>query len=211
MDTTVMAIAEETAKTMRAHGYMESTIAQTMKGFRYLASHCGDRPYAPVLGREWIEATKPGGGTYCENYIGFKRKIVHLCDSYIADEKVDLSTRSYAPPQPTPKSPLLMGALAAYGEHNRERGLAPGTCSYYERLAREYALFLEGVGIAEIGSADAASVLGFMTAISAKWTGTSTYHLASNFRPFLKWLSSGSKETTSSTPSRCRAPGGSTV
>ena len=33
MDTTVTAIAEEAAKAMRAHGYMESSIAQSMKGF----------------------------------------------------------------------------------------------------------------------------------------------------------------------------------
>lgn len=188
MDTTVMTIAGKTAETMRAHGYMESSVAQTLKGFRYLADHCGGRPYTPALGREWIEAAKPGGGRYRENYIGFKRKIVHLCDSYAADEEVDLSTRNCAPPQPAPESPLLLETLSAYGEHNGERGLAPSTCSCYERLAREYALFLEGSGIADADGADAASVLGFMATMSAKWAGTSTYHLASNLRPFLKWL-----------------------
>lgn len=33
MDATVMAIAEGAAKAMRAHGYTESSIAQSMKGF----------------------------------------------------------------------------------------------------------------------------------------------------------------------------------
>lgn len=188
MDTTVMAIAEEAAKAMRSNGYMESSIAQNMKGFRYLSDHCGYQPYTPTLGKDWIEAPKPGGGAYCENYVGFKRKIVHLCDSYIAEGKVDLSVISSVPPQPIPKSPLLQKVLAAYGVHNKERGLALGTCNYYERLAREYALFLEEIGITDIDNADAASVLGFMVAISAKWTRTSTYHLATNFRPFLKWL-----------------------
>src|SRR5690606_37894696 len=101
---------------------------------------------------------------------------------------VDLSGISYAPPQPMPASPSLLATLYSYAAHNEEHGLAGNTCNYYNRMAREYAHFLEGSGIICIDDADTASVLGFMAAISAKWAGSTTYHIATNFRPFLKWL-----------------------
>lgn len=188
VDTEVSAIANVVAQSLRASGYMESTIAQYMKGFRYLADFCGGEPYCPELGTAYADAPKPDSSPYCPNYVGFKRKVAHLCDAYVEHGIVDLSGISYAPPQPMPASPSLLATLSSYAAHNEEHGLAGNTCNYYNRMAREYALFLEGSGIICIDDADAASVLGFMAAISAKWAGSTTYHIATNFRPFLKWL-----------------------
>ena len=191
MDTQVSAIADAVACSLRANGYLESTIAQYMKGFRYLADFCGGRPYSPPLGALYADAPKPDGGPYCENYVRFKRKVVRLCDGYVGQGVVDMSVISYAPPRPMPESPSLLATLSAYSAHNEGRGLARGTRDYYDRLAREYALFLEGSRISRFDDADAASVLGFMVAASAKWAGSTTYHIATNFRPFLKWLGRG--------------------
>ena len=188
MDTQVSTIADAVARSLRANGYMESTVAQYMKGFRYLADFCGERHYSPPLGAVYADAPKPDGSPYCENYVRYKRKIVHLCDGYVGEGVIDLSKISYAPPRPAPASPSLLATLSAYSQHNEDRGLAKNTCNYYGRLAREYALFLEDSGISRLDDADAASVLGFMAAVSAKWTGSTTYHIATNFRPFLKWL-----------------------
>ena len=188
MDTTVSTIANAVARSMRASGYMESTIAQYMKGLRYLEDFCRGEPYRPELGAAYVDARKPDGRPYSRNYVGHKRKVVHLCDTYTEHDIVDLSAISYAPTQPMPSSPSLLATLALYDAYNEERGLARSTCGYYGRLAREYALFLEGAGITCIEDADAASVLGFMATMAAKWTCSTTYHIATNFMPFLKWV-----------------------
>lgn len=139
----------------------------------------------------YADAPKPDGGPYCENYVRFKRKVVRLCDGYVGQGVVDMSVISYAPPRPMPESPSLLATLSAYSAHNEDRGLARGTRDCYDRLAREYALFLEGSRISRFDDADAASALGFMVAASAKQAGSATYHIATNFRPFLKWLGRG--------------------
>ena len=58
----------------------------------------------------------------------------------------DLGVRGNRPSQPTPNPQTLADTLSDYGESNEGRGLTAETQGYYSRLAREYLLFLEGLG-----------------------------------------------------------------
>jgi integrase len=88
-----------------------------------------------------------------------------------------------------PSATELRKTLKAYAEHNEEKELAKSTQYIYWRFAREYTLFLESSRqINNINDADAASVLAFLADISSRWSGTGSYHIVSNYRPFLKFL-----------------------
>ena len=187
-DVSISAIAELASDAMRLSGYMESTIRQYLKVFRYLDEFCAGAPYSEETGRAFAESPKPDGTPYSHAYTLHRHKVASICDGVLAGKGVDLSAATKPSALPAPQSPDLAQALEAYRLDNADRGLAGSTCDYYNRLACEYLLYLEGVGVEEVGEADAASVLGFMALMSSKWPGTTTYHLASNFRPFLRWL-----------------------
>lgn len=188
MDTRIDVIAEMAVEALRAAGYMGSTIGQYRKVFRSLASCSADGSYSDEAREAFLSGRKPDGSGYERNYQVFRERVVALCDDWVATGAFDLGTRSSRPAQPMPGSPSLAGTLAGYGRYNEERGLAPETQGYYFRLAREYLLFLEASGADDAAEADASSVLAFMSDIASRWKGTSTYHLASNLRPFLRFL-----------------------
>ena len=188
MDIRIDSIGESVVEALHAAGYMDSTIRVYRKYFRYLKEASGDGLYTEEQGRRWVGASKPDGSPYCENVVGFRRRIVGIADAYADNGHVDLSVRSYEPARPMPESPALLDVLADYGRDDHARGLARGTCDYYWRLAREYAVYLERHGTQSIEDADVASVLGFVADIMGRRTGTDGQHLATNFRPFLKFL-----------------------
>ncbi len=47
---------------------------------------------------------------------------------------------------------------------------------------------MERIGVDDSDDSTPSSVASFMADIAARWPNTSTYHLASNFRPFLRFL-----------------------
>ena len=188
MDTTIQAASDACCVALRAAGYMESTIANYRKGFRMLALFCEDGMINDEGIDAYMAACGPAGGPYEQNYQYFRIRIARLAQQFRDCGSFDLGVCSNRKQPPQPRSQCLGATLRKYLVDCAERGLAKGTCDYYGRLAREYLLYLETLGIDEIDRADARSVLGFMADISSRWANSSTYHLASNFRPFLRWL-----------------------
>ena len=188
MDVTVESAWRACRLALDGAGYRRSTISQYEKGFRMLAEHCG----SGVLTREGVEsflgARRPDGGTYDHDYLRFRERVARLATEYAERGTLDLSARRAGAEAALPSSPALRAALADYARDMEARGLARSTRDYYGRLAREFLLHLESGGAASAGEADAGAVLGFMAWARSRWPGTSSYHLASNFRPFLRWL-----------------------
>ena len=183
----IRSVRELAIETMRASGYMESTIGQYRKYFRYLEAVCEDGLYDQGAASAWVAERKPGGGAYSANVVGAKKRVVDIVDAYWSTGRIDLSVRSWAPSQPMPEATQLLGALLGYDRDNHARGLAKGTRDYYWRLAREFAVFLESGGVETLDDATPHDVLGFLSHILGRWPGTDGQHLATNFRPFLKY------------------------
>lgn len=188
MDISISSICELAVEAMRASGYMESTIGQYRKYFGYLEAACDGGMYDQEAIAEWVAEGKPGGGTYCANVVGAKKRVADIVGAYWATGRIDLSVRSWAPRQPIPEAPQLLDALLDYDRDNHARGLAKSTCDYYWRLAREFAVYLEGEGIVSLDDAMPRDVLGFLSHILSLWPGIDGRHLVANFRPFLKYM-----------------------
>lgn len=182
-------VCESVVETLEAAGYMGSTIRMYKKYFRQLASASDDGIYTGELGRSWSSQTsKPGGGQYSAGVVVFRKRVAHMADTLVESGAADISMQRNAPLQPMPESESLLGTLTSYARHVEERGPAEGTRDYYWRLARECALFLESSGVESDDDAGPASVLGFLSDILSRWTGTDGRHVITNFRPFLKFL-----------------------
>jgi integrase len=175
---------------MRTANYMESTIGMYKRYFKGINDLSTDGIYNVELGLAYASVEiNQKGKPYSLGVKVFRKRVIRIFDTYLLTGVVDLALVRNSPAQPMPNSQELIEVLEDYASENKSRGLAVGTCDYYWRLAREYALFLEsGKQAKGIGDADAASVLAFMSNITAKWHGTSSYHIASNFRPFLRFL-----------------------
>lgn len=189
MDTTIGFISKSVVEAMSAANYMGSTISVYKKYFKYLGDTSEDGLYTKEIGRVWASSKKKASKEpYCDNVRSFKRRIVRICDVFVDHGIIDLSCERNAPPD-VPESSTFKAILVAYERDNEIRGLAPGTKDYYWRLAREYLLFLESAtSIFDIDNADPASILSFMADILSRWRGTDSYHIGTNFRPFLKFL-----------------------
>lgn len=188
MGTSISSIAEHAVEALRAAGYMESTVGQYRKIFRYLAESSEDGMWSEDVGEAFVAAARPDGRPFEHNYQLSRERVVSLCEDFVATGAFDLSMRANRPSAPEPGCDGLCEALADYKRANEARGLAPETRDYYARLARERLLRLERDGVDDVGRATPASVASFMADIATRWSGTSTYHLASNFRPFLRFL-----------------------
>lgn len=191
MGVTVEAICDEAVEKMRSLGYKASTMGQNRKMFSYLAEFAGHGDYAEEIGKRWLGERRPDGKGYCANYLGAKRRVVSIADAFLATGSIDLTCRSYADPQPRPRSGGLLALLADYESYGVERGLAEGTRNYYLRLAREFLLYSESEGASCAEELTPAAVCGFMAAICRRWRGTDGRHIVTNFRPFLKYLGRG--------------------
>lgn len=188
MGTSISSIAEHAFEALRAAGYKESTVGQYRKVFRYLEESTSDGMWRDDVGLRFAAATRPDGRPFHRSYQTSRERVVSLCGDFVATGAFDLSVRANRARIPEPASDGLHATLDEYARANEARGLACETRDYYLRLAREYLLHLEGLGVADASGATPASVASFMADISARWSGTSTYHLASNFRPFLRFL-----------------------
>lgn len=188
MGTSISSIAEHAVEALRAAGYMESTVGQYRKIFRYLEGSSPDGMWSGDVGEAFVSAARPDGRPFEHNYQVSRERVVSLCEDFEATGGFDLSMRANRPGVPEPVHDGLCRTLDDYTRANEARGLAAETRDYYARLAREYLLHLERIGVDDVGHATPASVTSFMSDIAARWSGTSTYHLASNFRPFLRFL-----------------------
>ena len=163
MDTLISSVCELAIEMMRASGYMESTIGQYRKYFRYLESACEDGVDDQEAASAWVAERKPGGGAYSANVVGAKKRVADIVGVYWATGRIDLSVRNWAPCQSMPEAEQLLEALFGYDRDNHARGLARGTRDYYWRLAREFAVFLESEGVERLDDVTPHDVLGFLS------------------------------------------------
>ena len=190
MDATIEEIARAVLSAMEESRYGDLTLKQYRMLFGQLGRFAPDGAYTPEVGAAFAAvASGPRGTAYGKDTLRSRERVARICDAYIATGKVDLSRLKGVNPPSMPGSPELLDALGEYAAHNADRGLAESTRSYYERLAREFALFAESRGFGGFGAMPAGTVLEFVGEMRAgRWAGTSAYHLASNFRPFLRFL-----------------------
>ena len=181
-------IAERAIEALEAAGYAESTLRQYRKFFRYLEDACPGGRWDPDAARAFAEAGRPDGRPYHRSYQTTRARVVALCEDWVGDGAFDLGLRSGRPEPTQPSSEALQATLGDYARTLEERELAESTRDYYLRLAREFLLFVEGRGARDASSVLASDVTGFMADISGRWQGTSTYHIAASFRPFLHYL-----------------------
>lgn len=188
MDTRIETIIDAAIETLRATDYMESTISQYQKVFKKLAECSREGICTEEAIEKFISARRPDGKPFEINYQRFRERIARMARDYATYGSFDLSVARNKIRPAELNSKAFADVRFDYARNNKARGLAKGTCNYYERLAVEYLVFLESQKIGSIEQADTASILNFMTNISTRWSGTSTYHLATNFRPFLHYL-----------------------
>lgn len=192
MDISVSAILDKVIEAQRDAGYMESTIGQTriaIRELKALAVEKGQIFYTKELGAEFAAmTTSPRTGNFSMRRFRLYGRLTRLCDSYLDTGSVDLSTKKRAPPV-TFESGEHMSTYASFADDLAARNLADNTKNYYCRLACEYMRFLESKSISSTQNAPPETIFEFMEHLrSGTWSGTSAYHLASNFRPFLKFL-----------------------
>ena len=160
MDMTVTQIGAVVVAELRSAGYMESTIAQYAKTIRALSEFASERVYSVGLGAEFASMTiSPRTGRFSAQRRFDYRRLVGVFNSYVRTGRVDLSVRGRGGGGPRPGVSGFVELDAAWEADMDRRGLAPATRAAYGRVARSYLVFLEERGIAELGGADAASVL----------------------------------------------------
>lgn len=191
MDIEIASIWKSVAASLQAAGYMDSTINQYRKYFKYLGRASPGGILEEDAARKWADATKPDGRPYGENEKRVRSRVTRIALHYAEQGDVDLSVISNAPAQPMPESPGLIDVLTEYARDCDQRGLAKSTKDHYWRLAREYLLFLESDGIHRVEDAGPDNVVAFLSDIAARWAGTDSRHIVTNFRPFLKHLGRG--------------------
>lgn len=191
MDTTVTGIGSVVVAELRAAGYMESTIGQyrkTIKALRCFADGRGGS-YTPSLGAAFTALTiSPRTGRFSAQRSFDYRRLVGVFDTYVRTGRVELSCRKRGGGGARPASSEFTALAAGWDADMDDRGLALATRDAYGRVCRAYLVFLEARGIACLGDADGASVLGFLASLTATWAASSLFWVVSNFRPFLRFV-----------------------
>lgn len=191
MDTAVERIGGVVVAELCACGYMESTIGQYQKTIRalteFIDGHGG--VYTPSLGAMFASMTvSPRTGRFSAQRRFDYGRLVGVFDAYVRTERVDLSPRKRGGGGERPESSEFRTLTASWDADMDDRGLAPATRTAYGRVARSYLVFLESRGVCCLDAADGASVLGFLQSLSGRWARSSLPWVASNFRPFLKFV-----------------------
>ncbi|MBQ9002051.1 MAG: tyrosine-type recombinase/integrase [Eggerthellaceae bacterium] len=181
-------IREAAVGELRRRGYRESTITNYDRLFARLDALCGGT-YSKAAGEEFArqrEGRKPGA--YCPQTVNLRSRVVRIADGFLDTGAVNLDMK----PRPTgsagPRAAMLAAALDGWEADMEERGLAHETKDYYRRMARMYLEFIELAGASSPDDAGPSSIGGFLAHMRRAWPGTSSYHIASNFRPFLRFL-----------------------
>lgn len=188
MDATMQTISEELVNALHDAGLMDSTIKQYRQLLKYLEVETKDGMYTKEAARAFLGKTHNSGVPFNSKYQQSRKRLILLIEGFLETGEFDLSLKSNRLPQPLPTSEALLGSLRAYSSYMDEQGFAKATCDYYWRMAREYLLLLEDENYSSIEQADASSVFLFVSSLRKRWSNTSTYSIASNFRPFLKFL-----------------------
>ena len=190
MDTTVTRIAAVVVAELRTADYMESTIGQYEKTLKALTNFVEGRGgvYTPSLGAAFAALTvSPRTGQFSVQRRSDYGRLVSVFDTYVSTGRVELAPRKRGGGGVQPESSEFTALNAAWEADMDDRGLAAATRAAYGRVARSYLVFLESLGIYHLGSADGASVLGFLESLSGRWAKSSLFWVVSNFRPFLKF------------------------
>ena len=190
MDTTVTRIAAVVVAELRTAGYAESTIYQYEKTIKVLASFVEDRGgvYTPALGGAFAAMTvSPRTGRFSAQRRFDYRRLVSICDTYVATGEVELRVRTRGGGGPAPESVEFVALNHAWEADMDDRALASATRAAYGRVARGYLVFLESRGCAHLAGADGASVLLFLESLLDRWATSSLAWVVSNFRPFLRF------------------------
>jgi len=191
MEITVDGAAEIVLLALEGADYADSTIRQykkTVKALKALAEGQGGA-YTQELGERFAAMThSPVTGRPSKQREYTYGRLVRLIDSYVGTGEVDLSLHRPPGDARFPRSEGLACLLGTWEADMERRGLARSTRDYYGRLAREFLLHLEALGIGSVGEAGPPTVSGFLAAMgSGRYAGTSMRHLVSNFRPFLRF------------------------
>lgn len=177
----------------RDAGYMESTIGQTMVAVRAisaLAAERGQTVYTKELGATFAAmTTSPKTGAFSMRRKRLYGRLARLCDSYADTGTVNLGTMKRTSDDPGLASEEFVALFDGWREDMASRGLAKNTQDYYGRLSLEFLRFLETRGVFKKDDIQPEAVASFVVHLKAtSWKGTSVYHLASNFRPFVNHL-----------------------
>lgn len=190
MDTTVFGVGCVVLDALQSAGYAESTLGRYRRLIRYFVRFAGggDVEYTPELGvRFSCEVVSERTGKFSTQRAFDFPRIAYLFDSALSGS-VNLSQRKRGGGGVLPVSVEFMAVLTQWEVVMLDRGLAAATREAYRRVARAYLVFLESCGVSSIDDATGASILGFLESLLARWQRSSLFWVASNFRPFLRFL-----------------------
>ncbi|MET4001702.1 integrase [Arthrobacter sp. UYCu511] len=191
MEPTVREIGERVVAALVVAEYAPLTIGNYRKWIRWLELFSREQNgvYTPGLGAEFAAlTTSPRTGKFsvqrCRDY----HRLVTVFDSYVLTGRVDLSVRKRGQGRGLPQSQEFATLLSAWSEEIELRGLAAETQNGYVRMALDYLLYLEGIGVRSLQDAEGASVLGFLGSLRARWAAGTMWAAVINCRPFLQFI-----------------------
>lgn len=190
MDTTVSEKGKQVVAAMEAAGYNVDTIGRYRSLIRQLALLAESQRgvYSSELGAEFASmTTNPRTGKFSWNLHYGHARLIGLFDSCLLTGQVDFSVKKHGGGRPVPQSCEFIALLTAWFLQMEERGLAATTRRDYGRVACDYFLYLEAVGVTSLRVADGASVFGFLESLRDRWAETSMFSVESDFRAFLKF------------------------
>ena len=192
MEIRVATLAEMVILALRNAQYAESTIRQYQKSIKAIQklAEVQDGMYTKDLGSKFAAMTiSSKTGRFSNQRMYQHGRLVRLFNSFVDTGFIDLSVYRPKKHKETFKSIEFEQILVSWHADMKKRGLAKSTIEYYGRLANEYLLFLERSDTHTLNDAKGSTVSGFLFSLTdGAWANTSMYHLASNFRPFLKFL-----------------------
>lgn len=191
MDTTVTRLGAVVVASLRAAGYMESTIGNYQKTIKLLDAYVAARggEYTTALGAEFAAlTTSPRTGEFSAVRRFNYTRLTTLFDSYVLTGEVDLRPRKRGGGGRQPETLEFKVVNASWEDDMAERGLAGATREAYGRIARGYLVYLEDQGITSLDAAGPATVTGFFNSLLDRWAASSLFWQVTNFRPFLKFI-----------------------
>ncbi|MEC5180901.1 tyrosine-type recombinase/integrase [Arthrobacter sp. CG_A4] len=190
MGTMVREVGVAVVAALDAAGYMGSTIGQYRKSIRALERLAQKQGgvYTPGLGADFSAmTTSPRTGKFSAQRRFDYGRLVSLFDSYVLTGTVTLAARKRSGGGYGLQSGEFIALMTAWSDEMEQRGLAVATRGTYGRMARDYLVYLEAVGVTSLNVAGGASVFGFLDSLQGRWAQSAMWSVASSFRPFLKF------------------------